>query len=100
MSERVTKLEDNQELTDAKVLDQSQTKVESGSKYRVRLSGMVLLNAFETRGSVDNLDFPEVATRSRSAGTLPERSRDRCASHNWEWRCSGRTWPERTPAPT
>jgi hypothetical protein len=62
LEERVTKLEDNQELTDAKVLDQSQTKVESGSKYRVRFSGMVLLNAFETRGSVDNLDFPEVAT--------------------------------------
>jgi hypothetical protein len=62
LEERVTKLEDNQELTDAKVLDQSQTKVESGSKYRVRLSGMVLFNAFETRGSVDNLDFPEIAT--------------------------------------
>jgi hypothetical protein len=62
LEERVTKLEDNLELTDAKVLDQSQTKVESGSKYRVRLSGMVLLNAFETRGSVDNLDFPQVAT--------------------------------------
>ena len=62
LEERVTKLEDNQELTDAKVLDQSQTKVESGSKYRVRLSGMILLNAFETRGAVDNLDFPQVAT--------------------------------------
>ena len=62
LGERVTKLEDNQELTDAKVLDQSQTKVESGSKYRVRLSGMILLNAFETRGAVDNLDFPQVAT--------------------------------------
>jgi hypothetical protein len=62
LQQRITKLEDNQELTDAKVLDQSQTKVESGSKYRVRFSGMVLLNAFETRGSVDNLDFPEVAT--------------------------------------
>jgi hypothetical protein len=62
LEERVTKLEDNQELTDAKVLEQSQTKVESGSKYRVRFSGMVLLNAFETRGAVDNLDFPQVAT--------------------------------------
>jgi hypothetical protein len=62
LEERVTKLEDNQELTDAKVLDQSQTKVESGSKYRVRLSGMVLLNTTVTRGSVDNLDFPEIAT--------------------------------------
>ena len=69
LEERVTKLEDNQELTDAKVLEQSQTKVESGSKYRVRFSGMVLLNAFETRGSVDNLDFPEVATPPSVPGT-------------------------------
>jgi hypothetical protein len=69
MADRVAKLEDNQELTDAKVLDQSQTKVESGSKYRVRLSGMVLLNASETRGAVDNLDFPEIAMAPEVAGT-------------------------------
>jgi hypothetical protein len=69
VEERVARLEDNQELTDAKVLDQSQTKVESGSKYRVRFSGMVLLNAFETRGSVDNLDFPEVAMATEVPGT-------------------------------
>jgi hypothetical protein len=69
IAERVTKLEDNQELTDAKVLEQSQTKVESASKYRVRLSGMVLLNAFETRGAVDNLDFPEIATAAEVPGT-------------------------------
>jgi hypothetical protein len=68
-AERVTKLEDSQELTDAKVLEQSQTKVESGSKYRVRLSGMVLLNAFETRGAVDNLDFPEIAMAPGVPGT-------------------------------
>jgi hypothetical protein len=69
LEERVTKLEDNQELTDAKVLEQSQTKVESGSKYRVRLSGMILLNAFETRGAVDNLDFPQFATAPAVPGT-------------------------------
>jgi hypothetical protein len=69
IEERVAKLEDNLELTDAKVQEQSQTKVESGSKYRVRLSGMVLLNAFETRGAVDNLDFPEIATAPEVPGT-------------------------------
>jgi hypothetical protein len=69
LEERVTKLEDNQELTDAKVQEQSQTKVESGSKYRVRLSGMILLNAFETRGAVDNLDFPQFATPPAVPGT-------------------------------
>jgi len=58
LDERVTKLEDSQDLIDAKLTEQSQTKVESGSKYRLRLSGIVLFNLFDTRGLVDNLDFP------------------------------------------
>src|SRR5712692_966096 len=59
--ERLTKLEDEQELTNAKVADQYQTKVESGSKYRLRLSGIALLNLFSNRGNVDNIDFPQIA---------------------------------------
>lgn len=59
--DRVGKLEEDQQLTDAKLNDQYQTKVESGSKYRLRLSGMVLLNMFSTRGTVDNQDFPGLA---------------------------------------
>jgi hypothetical protein len=58
---RISKLEDDQELTNDKLMEQSQTKVESGSKYRVRLSGIILLNTDVTRGSVDNLDFPQTA---------------------------------------
>jgi len=42
--------------------DQNQIKVESASKYRVRLSGIVLLNLFNTRGTTDNQDFPTWAT--------------------------------------
>jgi hypothetical protein len=61
LQERVSQLEDNQQLVDSKLTDQYQTKVESGSKYRLRLSGIVLLNMFENRGVVDNADFPEVA---------------------------------------
>jgi hypothetical protein len=61
---RVSKLEDDQQLTDAKLTDQNQTKVESGSKYRVRLSGIVLVNLFENRGTIDNADFPAIATAS------------------------------------
>jgi hypothetical protein len=61
LEERLAKLEDNQDLLDAKINEQSQTKVESGSKYRVRLSGIVLLNLFDTRGPVDNVDFPQMA---------------------------------------
>jgi hypothetical protein len=58
---RLARLEESQEVTAANVRELSQTKVESGSKYRLRLSGIVLLNMFENRGTVDNLDVPEVA---------------------------------------
>jgi len=62
--ERITNLEENQQLADSKIAEQSQTKVESGSKYRVRLSGMILFNMFENRGTVDNADFPQLAEPS------------------------------------
>jgi hypothetical protein len=59
---RVSKLEEEQQLLNAKVDDQYQSKVESGSKYRVRLSGMALFNAFTTRGATNNFDVPDYAT--------------------------------------
>ena len=59
--DRIDALAEDQELLRAKVDDQEQTKVESGSKYRVRLSGLVLLNVVSTSGSVDNLDLPGIA---------------------------------------
>jgi hypothetical protein len=60
--ERISRLEESQQLADQKAAEQSQTKVESGSKYRLRLSGIVLFNLYADRGSVDNQDFPELAT--------------------------------------
>ncbi len=60
-SARIARLEDDLQVIDAKVEDQAQTKVESGSKYRLRLSGIVLLNLFDSRGAVDNLDNPQLA---------------------------------------
>jgi hypothetical protein len=68
LQQRISKLEDEQELTNDKIVEQSQTKVESGSKYRVRLSGLVLLNTAVTRGSVDNLDIPQVAVPPEAPG--------------------------------
>ena len=61
VEQRVAKVEEEQQLLGAKIEDQYQTKVESGSKYRVKLSGMVLLNLFTNRGSADNLDLPTQA---------------------------------------
>jgi hypothetical protein len=59
--DRIGKLEENQEVLEGKINDQYQTKVESGSKYRLRLSGIMLLNLFENRGTFDNEDFPQFA---------------------------------------
>ena len=64
--DRIAKLEEDQQVLEGKVNDQYQTKVESGSKYRLRLSGIALLNLFENRGAVDNMDFPELAQSQRS----------------------------------
>jgi outer membrane murein-binding lipoprotein Lpp len=61
LDQRVAKVEEDQQLLGAKIEDQYQTKVESGSKYRVKLSGMVLLNLFTNRGGANNLDLPTEA---------------------------------------
>src|SRR5262245_18869582 len=42
----VEKLEEGQQLLSAKIEDQYQSKVESASRYRVKLSGLVLMNMF------------------------------------------------------
>jgi hypothetical protein len=57
---QLDKLKEEQQLADAKIAEQSQSKVESGSKYRVRLSGIVLFNTFSQTGYVDNVDFPQL----------------------------------------
>ncbi len=64
LEDRVASLEESSQLLNSKVDDQYQTKVESASKYRVRVSGIVLLNLFSNRGTSDNQDFPTWATPS------------------------------------
>lgn len=44
LEERVARLEEEAQLQAGKIDEQYQTKVESASKYRVRLSGIALLN--------------------------------------------------------
>ena len=59
--ERAATLEEEYQLLSGKVDDQYQTKVESASKYRLRVSGIVLMNLFSNQGVVDNIDFPMYA---------------------------------------
>jgi hypothetical protein len=54
-------LDEEYQLLSGKVDEQYQTKIESASKYRMRLSGIVLLNFFSNVGAVDNADIPGIA---------------------------------------
>jgi len=68
----VPTIEEQLDLLKGKIDEQYQTKVESGSKYRVRLSGIALFNAFDNRGSVDNIDFPHLVTPGTTG--IPQKS--------------------------
>ncbi|MGA8637539.1 MAG: hypothetical protein WB593_05615 [Candidatus Sulfotelmatobacter sp.] len=59
LSSRVQKLEESTQLLGSKIDEQYQTKVETAAKYRARLSGIVLMNAFHNVGGSDNLDLPD-----------------------------------------
>jgi hypothetical protein len=61
LEERVQKLEESTSMIGAKIDEQYQTKVETASKYRARLHGIVLMNSFRNVGGSDNLDFPDYA---------------------------------------
>lgn len=64
LDQRVGSLEETTQLLQNEVRTQYQTKVESGSKYRMRLSGLAVMNLFHNNGLVDNLDFPSYALPS------------------------------------
>jgi len=59
LDDRIQKLEDSTSLLGSKVDEQYQTKVETASKYRARLSGIVLMNLFRNQGASNNLDIPD-----------------------------------------
>ncbi len=58
--------QDDWELTNARIDEQAQDKVESRLKYRLKVSGIVLFNAFAVTGQVDNLDVPTSAVYSET----------------------------------
>src|SRR5437763_14390841 len=66
---KLASLDETTQLLQSEIRTQYQTKVESASKYRLRLSGLVLLNLFSNRGYVDNLDFPSYAASANLYGT-------------------------------
>jgi hypothetical protein len=61
LGSRIQKLEESTRLLGSKIDEQYQTKVETAAKYRARLYGIVLMNAFHNVGASDNLDLPDYA---------------------------------------
>jgi hypothetical protein len=62
-------LQEQQQATEAQVKLHEQTKVESSSKYTLRVTGLLLFNSFLNRGSVDTIDLPSVALNNQSNTT-------------------------------
>lgn len=69
--QRISSLESTTQLQQSEMRTLYQTKVESASKYRVRLTGLVLLNIFHNNGAVDNQDVPSYATSTAPYGITP-----------------------------
>lgn len=61
MERRVEKLEESSSLMNSKIDEQYQTKVETASKYRARLHGIILMNAFRDVGGSNSVDFPDMS---------------------------------------
>jgi hypothetical protein len=68
LANRVQRLEESTQLLGSKIDEQYQTKVETAAKYRARLSGIVLMNAFHNVGASDNLDLPDYAQPPAAPG--------------------------------
>jgi len=66
---RLSRLEEQVGLQQTELGEQNQTKVESASKFHMRLSGAVMFNVINNVGSVDNLDFPSLATNGSTYGS-------------------------------
>jgi hypothetical protein len=56
-------LEERVQTLEAAVKLHDQTKVESASKYPIRLNGLILFNGYVNRGVPDNTDLPAFAAR-------------------------------------
>ena len=61
LATEVTVLREQQEVQQGEIATHEQSKVESESKYPVKLTGLVLMNAFANTGGVDVIQSPAFA---------------------------------------
>jgi len=61
MKEDIEALKEQQDILQAEVKQHEQSKVETSSKYNLKVNGLALFNAFSNAGVVDNTELPTVA---------------------------------------
>ena len=67
LRQAVADLRDEQSVQQSEIAVHEQSKVETRSRYNLKVGGLILFNAFQNDGSVDSIDVPAVAMQ-RSAG--------------------------------
>lgn len=67
LSDAVTKLQEEQAAEQTEIAVHEQTKVETGSRFPLKISGLVLFNANAIDGAVNNTTIPAIAV-SRTNG--------------------------------
>lgn len=70
LAERLDHLQEQTDVNAAQIREHAQTKVESDSRYRIRLSGMVLVNAFYNS---DDSTLTDVPLTARPSGAIAQR---------------------------
>lgn len=72
-SDQIVNLEEGQQVLESRVDQHEQTKVETASKFKLKIDGMVLFNSGANRGEVDSIDVPNVAqphVSGKTAGSV------------------------------
>jgi len=68
MMTAIDDLRERQAMQESEIATQEQTKVESESKYPVKVTGMLLMNGFKNTGAVDTAATPSVAVGGSGNG--------------------------------
>jgi hypothetical protein len=99
VSDDLKALHEQQDALQAEIAQHEQIKVETSSKYSLRVNGLVLFNAFSNAGVVDDADLPTIALPrlpGTSHGSLGATVRqtllgfDATGPHLWNARSSAR----------
>jgi archaellum component FlaC len=69
LEKAVADLKDQDDVLQSEIAVHEQTKLESSSKYPLKVTGLLLFSSFLNNGEVDSIDDPVLAVRRVAAGT-------------------------------